>query len=136
MTGLFSVAGLAGSGTARAEAGAKADVDYTSFLKLLIASMKNQDPTKPNDPSETLSQLASFSNVEQGIKLNEKLDRLLSASGAGEMAALMGKKVSSLDGAVTGLVESVELGRYGVVLILEDGGRLRIEDGFRIIQDE
>ena len=56
---------------------ARAGVDYNSFLKLLVASMQKQDPTQPNDPAQTMSQLASFSNVEQSIKLNDKLDKLL-----------------------------------------------------------
>lgn len=111
---------------------AKADLDYDSFLKLLIASMKNQDPTKPNDPSETLSQLASFSSVEQSIKLNEKLESLLSVTSAGQAAALIGKIVSSLDGEYSGIAKSVELSKGGLVVVLEDGKRLSANDGLRV----
>ena len=110
----------------------QASINYDSFLKLLIASMKNQDPTKPNDPAETMSQLASFSSVEQGIKLNEKLESLLSISGAGQAASLIGKTVSSLDGEVTGVAKSVELGLGGPVVILDNGERLTVSDGLRI----
>jgi flagellar basal-body rod modification protein FlgD len=120
------------SGGEQAATSAKADLDYNSFLMLLIASMKNQDPTKPNDPSETLSQLASFSNVEQGIKLNDKLDRLLATSGVGEAIALIGKTVSTLNGSISGVAKSVELSNGGAVVILESGVRLRIEDGIRV----
>ena len=42
-----------------------ASVDYNGFLRLLIAQMKNQDPTKPMDSAQFMAQLASFSNVEQ-----------------------------------------------------------------------
>ena len=111
---------------------AKADLDYDSFLKLLIASMKNQDPTKPNDPAETLSQLASFSSVEQSIKLNEKLESLLSVTSAGQAAALIGKTVSSLDGEYSGIAKSVELSTGGLVVVLEDGKRLSAIDGLRV----
>src|SRR5581483_10586188 len=38
-------------------------LDYDAFLRLLIAQMKNQDPTKPTDPSQFVAQLASFSSV-------------------------------------------------------------------------
>jgi flagellar basal-body rod modification protein FlgD len=33
------------------------------FLKLMIAQLKNQDPMKPTDPNQFLSQLAQFSQV-------------------------------------------------------------------------
>ena len=111
---------------------AKADLDYDSFLKLLIASMKNQDPTNPNDPAETLSQLASFSSVEQSIKLNEKLESLLSVTSAGQAAALIGKTVSSLDGEYSGIAKSVELSTGGLGVVLEDGKRLSAIDGLRV----
>lgn len=128
---LSSPAPVLGTGSA-VTAGAKADLNYDSFLKLLIASMKNQDPTKPNDPAETMSQLASFSNVEQSIKLNEKLESLLSVSSAGEAAALIGKTAESLDGTVSGIVKSVELSAAGLVVILDNGKRLAVNAGFRI----
>lgn len=116
----------------QATASTQANLNYDSFLKLLIASMRNQDPTKPNDPAETMSQLASFSSVEQSIKLNEKLDRLISVSSAGQAADLVGKTVSSLDGAVGGVVKSVELRTDDLILILKDGKRLAVGDGIRI----
>lgn len=111
---------------------AKADLDYNSFLKLLIATMQNQDPTKPNDPAETLSQLAAFSSVEQNIKLNSKLDTLLAVSAAGQAASLIGRTVTSADGSVSGIAVSVELGSGGPVAILESGARLGLSGGTRI----
>ena len=41
--------------TASSEASASANLDYNSFLKLLIAQMKNQDPTDPMDASEQVA---------------------------------------------------------------------------------
>jgi flagellar basal-body rod modification protein FlgD len=111
---------------------AKASLDYSAFLRLFVASMKNQDPTKPNDPSQTLSQLASFSNVEQSIKLNEKLDHLVASSTASVAASMVGRLISSLDGTVSGLVTDVESGEAGLVAVLEDGSRLEIAQGYRI----
>jgi flagellar basal-body rod modification protein FlgD len=111
---------------------ASAELNYDSFLKLLIASMKNQDPTKPNDPAETMSQLASFSNVEQSIKLNEKLESLLAVSSAGQAGMLLNKTVSTLQGDVSGIVKSVEMTPNGLFVVLEDGKRLSVNDGLRI----
>lgn len=126
-----SAGGPAGVSQPRSDA-AKANMDYDAFLRLFIASMKNQDPMKPNDPAENLSQLASFSNVEQSIKLNEKLDRLVASSAAGLAATMIGKGVSSLDGSVSGVVQSVENGANGLSAILEGGTRLDLSLGYRI----
>jgi flagellar basal-body rod modification protein FlgD len=111
---------------------AKASLNYDSFLKLLVATMRNQDPTKPNDPAETLSQLAAFSTVEQNIKLNTKLDSLLAVSGVGQAAGLIGKTVESLDGSVTGIAKSVETSAEGVTVFLVGGERLLLSSGLRI----
>ena len=45
----------------------KTQVDYQSFLKLLVAQMKNQDPTDPMDSTQYVAQLAAFSQVEQAV---------------------------------------------------------------------
>lgn len=110
----------------------KSTLDYNAFLRLFIASMKNQDPTKPNDPSQTLAQLASFSNVEQSIKLNAKLDKLVESSSANLAASLIGKGVSSLDAKQSGVVKSVETGPAGFIAILQDGKRIDLSLGYRI----
>ena len=57
----------------------KASLNYDSFLRLLVAEMKNQDPTAPKDTSQYLAQLASFSAVEQGVNTNKKLDSLMTS---------------------------------------------------------
>jgi flagellar basal-body rod modification protein FlgD len=47
------------------------------FVKLLVAQMSNQDPLNPMDGKELAVQLAQFSNVEQLININEKLDAMI-----------------------------------------------------------
>ena len=37
-----------------------ASLNYDSFLKLLVAQMKNQDPTEPMDAAQQMAQLATF----------------------------------------------------------------------------
>ncbi len=120
------------SNTSSSSATLKTNMDYDSFLKLFMAQMKNQDPTKPNDPTQTLSQLASFSNVEQSIKLNGKLDSLLSASNATLASALVGKSVSNLDGTISGVAVSVAVDGTGLTATLKGGATLNLSDGYRI----
>jgi flagellar basal-body rod modification protein FlgD len=44
-----------------------------TFLQLLIAQIKNQDPTNPTDSVQFLSQLAQFSQLEQLIGIRQEL---------------------------------------------------------------
>jgi flagellar basal-body rod modification protein FlgD len=111
----------------------KANLDYSSFLRLFVASMKNQDPTKPNDPAQTLSQLAAFSNVEQSIKLNDKLDRLVASSTASVAASMVGRDVTDLDGTLSGRVAAVESGPTGLFAILQDGRKLDLSKGYKFV---
>lgn len=110
----------------------KTNMDYDSFLRLFMAQMKNQDPTKPNDPTETLSQLASFSNVEQSIKMNGKLDSMLSSSNATLASVLIGRRLSSLDGSVAGVVASVTTNADGMVATLHNGQQLPLGGGYSV----
>ncbi|CAK9039488.1 Basal-body rod modification protein FlgD [Durusdinium trenchii] len=59
-----------------ANAAATAASDFQSFLQLLTAQMRNQDPLSPIDSTQFVEQLASFSSVEQQIETNKKLDAL------------------------------------------------------------
>lgn len=70
--------------------------DFQTFLKLLTTQMRNQDPLKPVESTEFVSQLASFSGVEQQIRSNERLDSILEALSGGTPAGLaewIGKEV-------------------------------------------
>ena len=43
--------------------GSAGQLDQNQFLQLMVAQLKNQDPTKPMDPSTFVGQLAQFSTV-------------------------------------------------------------------------
>ncbi len=52
-------------------------VNKDDFFKLLIAQLKNQDPTKPMEAAEFTAQLAQFSSLEKLDNVNSTLTRLL-----------------------------------------------------------
>lgn len=52
------------------------NVDFQSFLRLLTAQLRNQDPLSPLDSTQFVAQLASFSTVEQLISANTRLDTI------------------------------------------------------------
>jgi flagellar basal-body rod modification protein FlgD len=127
----MTVAPIPGSSQAlssNSAASAKASLDYDTFLRLLVAQMKNQDPTKPMESTEYIAQLATFSNVEQLISSNEKLDQLVAESRMAQGASLVGLRVTSLDTGATGIVEGVRITRSGIVATLEDGGEILVTD--------
>ncbi|WP_064681114.1 flagellar hook assembly protein FlgD [Rhizobium bangladeshense] len=110
----------------------KATLNYDNFLQLLIAQMKNQDPTDPMDASEQMSQLASFSQVEQTIQTNTKLDTLLASSSLTQASSYVGKYMESADGTVKGTVESVKVYSDGIIATTTDGGKILVQAGITV----
>ena len=110
-------------------------VDYNTFLQLLIAEMKNQDPTNPMDTSQYMSQIAQLSTVEQATLTNSKLDSLLSSQALTQADGLIGRNVSFTDttgAAVTGKIASVSINSDGSVATLEDGTKIAVGPGLTL----
>ena len=110
-------------------------VDYNTFLQLLIAEMKNQDPTNPMDTSQYMSQFAQLSSVEQAMQTNTKLDSLLSSQSLSQADGLIGKTVSFTDstGATfTGKVASISINSSGSIATLQDGTKVAVGPGLTI----
>ena len=53
-----------------------------TFLTLLVAQLKNQDPLKPMDGSAFVAQLAQFSTLEHSIAARADLDAIRQALAA------------------------------------------------------
>lgn len=62
--------------------------DFETFLTLLTAQLRNQDPLKPVESTEFVAQLASFSAVEQQVQSNTKLEGILEALASGATGGL------------------------------------------------
>tara|TARA_R110000787_G_scaffold18059_5_gene55724 strand:- start:1381 stop:2049 length:669 start_codon:yes stop_codon:yes gene_type:complete len=62
--------------------------DFETFLKMLTAQAKYQDPLEPIDSSEYAAQLAQFSMVEQQVLSNDLLVALTAQLGSGNMAQM------------------------------------------------
>lgn len=124
-------AGAASSNTATSVGGAQA-VDYQSFLKLLVAQMKNQDPMAPMESTDYVAQLATFSQVEQSVQMNNKLEAMIVSSSLGQAAGLIGREIETMDGKAKGIVKSVELYADGSVLVLQDGSKVPMTASFTI----
>jgi flagellar basal-body rod modification protein FlgD len=67
------------------------------FLKLLVAQLTHQDPTNPMQDTEFVSQLATYSSLEQQMTMNTNLETLIDANKATTAASAM-----SLIGSIVG----------------------------------
>jgi flagellar basal-body rod modification protein FlgD len=110
-------------------------VDYNTFLQLLIAEMKNQDPTNPMDTSQYMSQFAQLSTVEQAMQTNSKLDSLLSSQALSQADGLIGHTATFTDSSgatISGKVASVSINSDGAVATLDNGTKVPVGAGLTI----
>lgn len=63
--------------------------DLNRFLNLLVAQLKNQDPLDPLDSNEFTSQLVQFASVEQQIKQNANLEKLLNLQETSQVSTMV-----------------------------------------------
>jgi flagellar basal-body rod modification protein FlgD len=72
-------------------------IDKNGFLQLLVAQLKNQDPTSGgNDPNQMVQQLTSYSSLEQQQQTNTLLSGIQNQNTAlfqAQAASMVGKKV-------------------------------------------
>jgi flagellar basal-body rod modification protein FlgD len=129
-----ATAATAASATAAASstASASATLNYNDFLQLLIAQMKDQDPTSPMDASAQISQLASFSQVEQQIATNSHLETVLSNQMLSQAASYVGKTIVSADATVTGVVNEVSVYSDGIIAITAAGDKVLVQPGISV----
>ena len=79
-----SVINLPKAATGPALTGAAADptsrlANEQTFLQLLVAQIKNQNPLNPTDGTQFVTQLAQFSQLEQTIAVRQDADAIRAA---------------------------------------------------------
>lgn len=89
------------------------EIGKTEFLQMLVTQLKNQDPMNPMDGDQFAVNLAQFSQLEQLVSINEKIDK---GSGAGDSASL-----------ASYLGHEVLLDKTNVTVVGGDGGMLRVD---------
>ena len=107
-------------------------MSQADFLSLLVTQMRNQDPTKPTDTSQMVSQLAQISQVSatQGLQtsfdsLSQSLqgNQLLQASSMVGRSVVVPSAVGSLqDGGMDGAVNVPDGGAAVLVQVTDAAG--------------
>jgi flagellar basal-body rod modification protein FlgD len=62
-------------------------ISANDFLTLLVAEMKNQDPTQPTDPNQYITQMVDVNSLQQLIGINQGVGTLDTATGADTAAS-------------------------------------------------
>jgi flagellar basal-body rod modification protein FlgD len=110
-----SPSGTPGTSLASASTG----LGQNSFLTLMMDQLKNQDPLSPSDPTQYLSELASFSTLQQETNIAGSTSTAAAATSAGSALALIGHTIDYTDvnGATqTGIVQKVNFSSTGPTL--------------------
>ncbi|KQN71170.1 flagellar hook assembly protein FlgD [Sphingomonas sp. Leaf62] len=84
---------------------------FDALLKIILTQLTYQDPLKPMDNFQFVSQLAQFSQVQQGQTANERLQALTAMQATNQATGLLGKRVDIAAGSatLTGLVTAIAL---------------------------
>ena len=89
---------IASSNSSSITGSSSTEDSFDTFLSLLTTQLQNQDPTKPLDTNEMTQQLVQFSEVEQLLRSNQKLEALLQLSAANaslSVISYVGKEITS-----------------------------------------
>lgn len=92
-TGLVSGTNTPSSSTTKT---ASQELDKNAFLQLLVAQLKNQDPTSAQDPNQMVQQMTAYSQLEQLQNANTALTGLQVQNQGifqAQAASLVGKRV-------------------------------------------
>lgn len=90
--------GVTSSSAAQKKTEASDTLDQSSFLKLLTAQLKNQDPFKPVENEQMVAQMAQMSSVQGIAEMNATMKAMASKFDSGQTAAAtnyVGKAVLS-----------------------------------------
>lgn len=96
-------------------------VNKSDFLKLLVAQLRNQDPMKPMEDKEFISQMAQLNTVEQLANMNNALAEFMGLQQMSQASALIGKTVEAVtfDGSlVNGVVQEVRIDADEAILMV------------------
>jgi flagellar basal-body rod modification protein FlgD len=90
-----------------------------TFLKLLVAQLKYQNPLSPTDPSQFMAQTAQFTMVETLQKISAESSRQRAVTESMTATNLLGRQITYLDDnglEHTGTVTGTSFGTAGATL--------------------
>ena len=98
-------------------------MDKDTFLQLLVAQLRYQDPMNPTDSTQFLAQSAQFTALEKMEAVADQTKQAVAAQMAFGASSLVGRAVTYVDASgtsVTGTVDAVQFKTEGPVLTVGD----------------
>ena len=89
--------GTAATATAGTTASAGKELDKQAFLELLVAQLRNQDPSSPMDSSQLMAQTTQLTTMERLIELSDTSREAFALQMRVAAATLVGQTVSWTD---------------------------------------
>lgn len=109
------------------------------FLKILMVQLQNQDPLSPMDDKAFISQMATFSQLEQTMNMAKSIDALVQSqlmSPVIQYSHMIGKEVSyQAYDQETGEKSDVKSSNVAAVSQSEGWAILELENGEKIYAD-
>jgi flagellar basal-body rod modification protein FlgD len=86
-------------------------LSFESLLRIILTQLTYQDPLKPVENFEFVSQLAQFSQIQQGQVISDRLQQLVSAQSTSQATGLLGRQVDIAAGntTISGVVSAVAI---------------------------
>ena len=107
----------------------KKSLDSETFLTLLVAQLKYQDPSSPMDTNEMMAQTTQLASMEQLTALTTTMSESFALQMRDTASSLIGKQVTYTgeDGVpVSGIAASVSY-KYSVPLIMVGGKEITLD---------
>ena len=105
-------------------------LSFDALLRIILTQLTYQDPLKPMDNFQFVSQLAQFSQIQLGQTTNDRLQSLVSAQSTLQAASLLGREVDLASGnaVVTGKVSAVSFSNGDPRVTIETGDHQTISN--------
>ena len=103
-------AARAATGTTTTTSASNGDLDKQAFLDLLVAQLRNQDPSSPMDSSQLMAQTTQLTTMEKLVELSDTSRESFALQMRMAAASLVGQQVTWTDadgGGHTGTVSGV-----------------------------
>jgi flagellar basal-body rod modification protein FlgD len=131
-TGTTGTGSAGGTGSGSTPAASGTTLGGTDFLTLMLAQLKNQDPTSPVDSNTFLTQLAQLSEVQGITSLNTSFSTVASSLSSSQASSLLGHQALvnsgtanlAAGGTVNGAVNVPQTTSQVVLNVTDSGGVL------------